>query len=199
MFECTVGSRCCNSLSKKMILLSTEDFSRLLSQNSWMSFHSTSCQRTVAAPQIPPALVENSVHCGNFYSLVDDLSWLKSFSHIDFWLLFPHLHRVSPCLCGLDRYELRSVTAILGEWGTLVLPVCRALSPEFSISRQCPEAIISCVVTVPKNSSQESGLIARGVVQAQLESLAVEDLWTLVAVILIVIIYRLTLAEPVAI
>lgn len=52
---------------------------------------------------------------------------------------------------------------------------------------------------MPKNLSQELGLIAMGVVQAQLESLAVEDLWTLVAVILIVIIYRVTLAEPVAI
>jgi len=38
-----------------------------------------------------------------------------------------------------------------------------------------------------------------GIEQAQLESPVLEDLWTLVAVILIILTYRLTLAKPVAI
>lgn len=125
---------------------------------------------------------------------MENITWLRSFSHQGFWLLFPYLNSFSVSLWAGNTWDHHCSP---GRRGAPALSSCRAMSPGLSTSRQWP-TVISCVVTVPKNSSQESGLIAMGVEQAQLDSPAVGDLWPLVAVILIVIIYRLRLAEPAA-
>lgn len=49
----SVASRCCNSLSK-VLLLSTKDFSKQHSKNVWMSSHSALFLRTATVPQISP-------------------------------------------------------------------------------------------------------------------------------------------------